>query len=52
MKIVCPNCGGEDEIPDEADRDLREGCVRVERVTCPHCQVARALFVQYPHEDG
>ncbi|MCH7895717.1 MAG: hypothetical protein V3U42_02285 [candidate division NC10 bacterium] len=52
MKVICPNCGGEDEISSELDHDLEEGCVRLERLTCPHCQVARALFMQYPHEEG
>ncbi len=50
MKILCPNCGGEDEISDESDHDLREGCVRLERVTCSHCQLTRTLFVPYPHD--
>lgn len=52
MKVVCPSCGGEDEISDELDHDVDEGCVRMERVTCPHCQLTRALFVNYPHQEG
>jgi rubredoxin len=49
MNIVCPSCGGEHEIADAPDHDPADACVRVERVTCPHCQLARTVFVRYPH---
>lgn len=52
MKIICPSCGGEDEISDELGHDLSEGCVRLERVICSHCQLTRTLFVKYEHEEG
>lgn len=50
MRIVCPVCDGEEDLKGPPAHDLKDGCVRLERVTCPTCGVTRSIFMQYPHE--